>query len=427
MTLNAVSRRLSAPLFPVDPGRRMRLVATALLVLMAGLFVAARHFGHGQPVFGYLAAFAEAAMVGGLADWFAVTALFRRPLGLPIPHTAIIPANKDRIADSLASFLRANFLTPQVVARRLHKLDAASMLGGYLAATRSTGTVAPGRISDSVSSLLADILESLDPDKVGRPAKALLKNQIDRIDLAPLLGQVLAGMIADGRHMPLIEGVLRRAGLLLEANEPTLRAMIRDRTSTLMRWARLDDRLANALLDAVYALLADTVIDPEHPLRLRIDETLATLAHDLVHDPAMRARVARLKSDALDNPAFAAWLDALWERSRAGLIALLRAPPGSHGNFGVQGLSRALGEDAALRAMVNRFARRSLAGLATRHGDDIVRIVSDTVRRWDARTVTRRIESAVGRDLQFIRINGTIVGGLVGLALHALDRYALNW
>lgn len=432
MTLNAVSKRLSAPLFPADPGRRMRLVATALLVVMAGLFLASRHFGAGRPALGYLAAFAEAAMVGGLADWFAVTALFRHPLGLPIPHTAIIPANKDRIADSLATFLRANFLTPQVVARRLHGLDAAGLLGGYLAnpaaASRQAG--APGRIGDSLTSLIADILETLDPDKVGRPAKALLKSQIERIDFAPLLGQMLAGMIADGRHMPLIEGVLRRAGLLLEANEPVLRAMIRDRASTLMRWARLDDRLANALLDAIYALLAETVVDRDHPLRLRIDETLGTLAHDLMHDPAMGARVARIKADALANPAFAAWLDALWERSRSGLIALLRAPSGSMGEFesGINGvglaeLGRALGKDTALRAMVNRFARRSLAGLANRHGDDIVRIVSETVRRWDARTVTRRIESAVGRDLQFIRINGTLVGGLVGLALHALDHY----
>jgi len=388
---------------------------------MAGLFVLARHFSAHGAAWGYTAAFAEAAMVGGLADWFAVTALFRRPLGLPIPHTAIIPANKDRIADSMAAFLRANFLTPQVVARRLHRLDAAGVLGGYLANPAGV----PGRIGDSMTSLVADILETLDPDKVGRPAKALLKGQIERIDLAPLLGQVLAGMIADGRHMPVIEGLLRRAGTLLEANEPALRAMIHDRANTLMRWTRLDGRLANALLDALYALLAETLVDPGHPLRRKIDETLASLAHDLTHDPAMRARVGRLKAEALANPAFAAWLDALWERSRTGLIAMLRAPGGGMGELGsgLAGFGRALGEDVALRAMVNRFARRSLAGLASRHGDDIVRIVSETVRRWDARTVSLRIESAVGRDLQFIRINGTLVGGLVGLVLHGLERF----
>ncbi len=427
-------------LFPADPGRRMRMVAAALLIFMAALFVIARHYsGHhagrgtgwgsaSDAAWGYLAAFAEAAMVGGLADWFAVTALFRRPLGLPIPHTAIIPANKDRIADSMAAFLRANFLTHQVVARRLHRLDVAGVLAGYLADPGRAG----GRIGDSLSSLMADILATLDPEKVGRPAKALLSRQIERIDLAPLLGQILAGLIADGRHMPVIDSVLRRVGALLEDNEDALRAMIHDRAGTLMRWTRLDDRLANALLDALYALLAETLVDPAHPVRRKIDETLTRLAQDLVSDPAMGARVATLKAEALANPAFSAWLDALWERSRVRLIAVLRAPVAPGGantgglgelGAGMAAFGRALGEDPGLRAMVNRFARRSLAGLASRHGDDIVRTVSETVRRWDAGTVTRRIESAVGRDLQFIRINGTLVGGLVGLALHAVERW----
>jgi uncharacterized membrane-anchored protein YjiN (DUF445 family) len=402
----------------------MRLVATVLLLAMAVLFVAAHRLAGTHPAWGYCAAFAEAAMVGGLADWFAVTALFRRPLGLPIPHTAIIPENKDRIADSMAGFLRANFLTPQVVARRLQGLDAARALGTWLTRSRAPVPDIPGRIGDSLGSLLAEILATLDPDKIGRPAKALLRAQIDRIDLAPLIGQVLAGMIADGRHMPVIEALLRRAGALLEANEPALRALIHDRTSTLMRWVGLDERLANALLDAIYTLLAETMVDPAHPLRRRIDETLGQLAHDLVHDPALGRRVARMKTEALDNPAFAAWLDGLWERSRAGLIALLRAPgDAAEWTPGLSGFGHALTEDAVLRAMVNRFARRSLTGLASRHGADIVRIVSETIRRWDARTVTRRIESAVGRDLQFIRINGTLVGGLVGLTLHALEHF----
>ena len=413
------ARRHPVGLFPADPGRRMRLAATGLLVAMALLFVVARHLATRAPGWGYLVAFAEAAMVGGLADWFAVTALFRRPLGLPIPHTAIIPVNKDRIADSMAAFLRANFLTPQVVARRLQRLDVARVLGDYLARPAPEAA----RIGDSVTSLLAEVLTALDPDKVGRPAKALLRTQIERIDLAPLLGQVLTGMIADGRHRPLIDSVLRRAGALLEANEAALRTMIHDRASTLMRWTRLDDRLANALLDALYALLAETLVDPVHPLRQKIDEMLGSLAHDLIHDQAMGQRVARIKAEALANPAFAAWLDALWERSRTSLIAQLRGASGMGGlRKGLAGFGRALGEDPATRATINRFARRALTGLASRHGDGIVRIVSETVRRWDARTVTRRIESAVGRDLQFIRINGTLVGGLVGLALHGLER-----
>lgn len=416
----SAARRHRSLVIPADPGQRMRLVATGLLVAMAALFVLARHMAGRGAGWGYLVAFAEAAMVGGLADWFAVTALFRRPLGLPIPHTAIIPVNKDRIADSMAAFLRANFLTPQVVARRLHRLDVAGLLGDYLA----NPVPEAQRIGDSITSLIAEVLETLDPDKVGRPAKAMLRSQIERIDLAPLIGQVLTGMIADGRHRPVIDSILRRAGALLEANETVLRAMIHDRANTLMRWTRLDDRLANALLDALYALLAETLVDADHPLRRKIDDTLDALAHDLIHDPAMSQRVARMKADVLANPAFAVWLDGLWERTRISLIAQLRGGSGQTGGLrsGLAGFGRTLGEDPAMRAMVNRFARRSLTGLASRHGDGIVRIVSETVKRWDARTVTRRIESAVGRDLQFIRINGTLVGGMVGLALHALER-----
>jgi uncharacterized membrane-anchored protein YjiN (DUF445 family) len=400
----------------------MRQAATGLLVAMAVLFVLARQLPADWAGRGYAVAFAEAALVGGLADWFAVTALFRRPLYLPIPHTAIIPVNKDRIADSMAAFLRANFLTPQVVARRLYKLDVAGQLGDYLARPAPE----TGRIGGSLTGLLAELLETLDPDKIGGPAKAMLRGQIERIDAAPLIGQMLTGMIADGRHRPLIDAVLRRSGALLEANEDALRALIHERANTLMRWTRLDDRLANALLDAIYALLAETLIDPAHPLRRKIDETLEKLAHDLIHDPAMAARVAQLKADALANAAFAGWLDGMWERSRTSLIAHLRGQAPGDGSaapgHALAGFGRALGEDPALRLMVNRFARRSLTGLALRHGDGIVRVVSETVRRWDARTVTDRIENAVGRDLQFIRINGTLVGGLVGLALHAAER-----
>jgi uncharacterized membrane-anchored protein YjiN (DUF445 family) len=399
----------------------MRLVAGALLALMAALLVVARRMDGNGPAWGYAAAFAEAALVGGLADWFAVTALFRRPLGLPIPHTAIIPSNKDRIADSMAAFLRANFLTPTVIARRLHRFDPAQMLGRYL----TDSTRRSPRIGDSIAHLLADVLESLDPDKVGRPARAVMHAQVQRVDVAPLAGQALAAMIADGRHAPLIDALLRRTGALLEMHEPTLRVMISDRAGTLLRWTRLDDRLANALLDAVYALLAEMLVEPDHPLRTRLDQALADLAQDLRQDPAMAAKVARIKQDVLANPAFAQWLDGLWERGRLAMIANLRAPGdpssplgGALGEFG-----HALGSDPALRRAVNRFARRSLAGLASRHGDGIVRVVSETVRRWDARTVSARIERAVGRDLQYIRFNGTLVGGLVGLALHAAKAF----
>ncbi|WP_371328203.1 DUF445 domain-containing protein [Novosphingobium sp. NDB2Meth1] len=404
-----------------DPARRMRLFATALLLLMAALFLAARQLETQHAGWGFLRAFAEAAMVGGLADWFAVTALFRHPLGLPIPHTAIIPDNKDRIADSMAAFLKANFLTPPVVARRLRGLNAANAAGQYLANPR------PGesRLGAGAASLIADVLESLDQEKLGGMAKAALRSRIERLALAPLLGNLLRAMIAEGRHMPLIEALIRRSAEALEANEDLVRRIIHDKANTIVRWTGLDGRLANGILDGLYKLLAETVVIADHPLRLKIEESLESLAEALVNDPAMHARVEAMKRDVMANPAFAAWLDGLWERGRAQLLGAVRSGGSGGGSDRIGAslaeLGRALQHDARLQLLVNRFARRTLVGVATRHGGEIVRLVSETVRRWDARTVTDRIEGAVGRDLQFIRINGTLVGGLVGVAIHAVD------
>lgn len=398
----------------------MRVLATGLLVIMAALFLLARHLEPVDSHWGYLRAFAEAAMVGGLADWFAVTALFRRPLGLPIPHTAIIPENKDRIADTMAAFLQANFLTPQVVARRLQSLDAAATIGTFLANPRGS----EGRLREGATTLLADVLESLDRDKLGGMAKGALRAQIERLELAPLLGQMLGAMVGDGRHMPVIESAIRRAALAIEANEDLIRAMIHDRANTVLRWTGLDERLANSVLEGLYKIMAETVVVQDHPLRRKIEEGLSDLAHDLVHDPAMRERVERMKREMLDNPAFGAWLDALWERARTRMLAAVRNPEGVlAGQIGASAseLGRALQQDERLKLQVNRFARRTLVGVSSRYGGQIVRLVSETVRRWDARTVTDRIEGAVGRDLQFIRINGTLVGGLVGVAIHAVD------
>ncbi|MFM2370722.1 MAG: hypothetical protein RIS85_444, partial [Pseudomonadota bacterium] len=197
-----------------------------------------------------------------------------------------------------------------------------------------------------------------------------------------------------------------------------------ERANTILRWTGLDEKLANAILDGLYKLLAETLVVPDHPLRRKIEDGLATLAHDLVHDAAMQARVEQMKQEVLANPAFARWLDALWERGRTRLLQMVRNPSGAlAGQFGASlaELGQALQQDVRLQRLVNRFARRTMVGVSTRYGAQIVRLVSETVKRWDARTVTDRIEGAVGRDLQFIRINGTLVGGLVGVLLHALD------
>ena len=408
-----------------DPARAMRLTATLMLVLMGAIFIASKQVLDLHPAWGFMNAFAEAAMVGGLADWFAVTALFRHPLGLPIPHTAIIPNNKNRIADTMADFLRTNFLTPAVVARRMQGMNVAGAAGDFLIDPEPVAQYGTrSRITGGAAELLAEVLESLDPNRLGTQVRSGLATQFAKIDVAPLVGRMLENAIADARHLPLMDGVIRWAGLTLEDNEDTVRTIISQRANAVLRWTGLDERIAGSVLDGLYRLLAEVLVDPDHPLREKIQEGMEKLAQDLQHDPATRERVEDMKRDLLQNPAIAEWWMGVWERIRMSLIRRARDPDSALGGDmrkGLKELGDALHQDARLQMQVNRFARRTAVGVATRYGQQIVQLVSETVKRWDATTVTDRVEGAVGRDLQFIRINGTLVGGLVGLTIHTLD------
>ncbi|KPP95446.1 Uncharacterized membrane-anchored protein YjiN, DUF445 family [Erythrobacter sp. HL-111] len=409
------------PLTP-DRARRMRWTATGMLAAMAVIFFTTHGLVGDHPAWGYVNAFAEAAMVGGLADWFAVTALFRHPLGLPIPHTAIIPQNKDRIADTMASFLRENFLTPAVVARRMAGMNVARAIGDFLVASPERGGEdARSRITAGAAELVAELLESLDPDRLGNQVRRGLAGQLAKIEVSPLAGRMIESMMAGRRHQPVIDGLIRWAGLTLEDNEDTIRAIIHERVSAVLRWAGLDKTISANVLDGLYKLLAEVLVDPDHPLRHKVEEGLTKLAQDLQHDPETRGRVEELKRELLANPAVAVWWMGVWERLRRSLIRRARDAESGMGEemrSALAELGAALKQDERLQLQINRFARRTAVGVATRYGDQIVTLVSDTVKRWDATTITGRVEGAVGRDLQFIRINGTLVGGLVGMTLH---------
>ncbi|MBM7404745.1 MULTISPECIES: DUF445 domain-containing protein [Sphingomonas] len=399
---------------------RMRRVATAMLVVMALLFLASRALEARHPAWGFVQAFAEAAMVGGLADWFAVTALFRHPLGLPVPHTAIIPRNKDRIGDTLAIFLRDNFLTAHVVARRMRRLDVAAVVGRWLA----NPVGGQGRLRHGASRLAASLIQSFDQQRLGGMVKGAIANRLRSTEVAPLLGQAIQAAIAEDRHVPLIDGMIRFVARAVEANEQVIRAMVHDRAGSILRWTGLDETLANKILDGLRKLADDIAADSQHPLRAKAEEGLAKLAADLQSDPALQARVEQFKEDMIGNPALQRWLDGMWERSRAALLRLVRDPDRAMaGGMGdaLRQLGETLQRDPRLARTINRFVRRAAVGMVADYGDAIVRLVSDTVRGWDARTITGRLENAVGRDLQYIRINGTLVGGLVGLCIHSID------
>ncbi len=416
MTNGALSR-----FNPAQPGAQgMKAVATGLLVVMAAVFAAARALQPAYPWLGYVKAFAEAAMVGGLADWFAVTALFRHPLGLPIPHTAIIPRNKDRIGQALANFLRENFLIPAVVARRMQRLDIAAAAGRFLQTPAGEGT----RIRAGASRLIADVFESLDDERLGGIVKGAISTRLRNMEVSPLLGHALASAINEDRHVPMLEAAIRWMARALDANEQLIREMVRKKANWVLKLAGLDEKLADAIIDGLRKLTVEMSTDPAHPVRVKIEEALAQLANDLQRRPETRERVESIKEQLLDNKSVSLWLDALWQKGREAIIRAARNPDAVlAGKLGevLKSMGGTLEKDARIRSAINQFARRAVVGMAASYGGSIVKLVSETVRGWDARTVTARLEAAVGRDLQYIRINGTLVGGLVGLVLYTID------
>ena len=416
MTNGALSR-----FNPAQPGAQgMKVVATGLLVVMAGVFAAARAFEPAYSWLGYVKAFAEAAMVGGLADWFAVTALFRHPLGLPIPHTAIIPRNKDRIGEALATFLKENFLIPAVVARRMQRLDVAGVTGRFLQTSAGEGT----RIRAGASRLIADVFESLDDERLGGIVKGAISTRLRNMEVSPLLGHALASAINEDRHVPMLEAAIRWTARALDANEQLIRDMVRKKANWVLKLAGLDAKLADAIIDGLRKLTVEMSTDPAHPVRIKIEEALTQLANDLQGKPETRERVEAIKEQLLDNRSVGLWLDTLWQKGREAIIRAARNPDAvMAGKLGevLKSMGGTLEKDRRIRSAVNQFARRAVVGMAASYGGSIVKLVSETVRGWDAQTVTNRLEAAVGRDLQYIRINGTIVGGMVGLVLHVVD------
>jgi len=406
---------------PPDRARRMRRAATGLLVAMAGLFALARSQLGTHPAWDWVLSFSEAAMVGGLADWFAVTALFRHPLGLPIPHTAIIPRNKDRIGEALASFIRDNFLIPSVVARRMQRLDVASAVGRFLQTPAGEGT----RIRAGASRLIADVFESLDDERLGGIVKSAISTRLRNAEVSPLLGHALASAINDDRHVPMLEAAIRWTARALDANEQLIRDMVRKKANWALKLAGLDTKLADSIINGLRKLTVEMSTDPTHPVRVKVEEALVQLANDLQTRPETRERVEAIKEQLLDNQSVSLWLDALWQRGREAIIKAARNPDAvMAGKLGevLKSMGGTLEKDRRIRAAINQFARRAVVGMAASYGGSIVKLVSETIRGWDARTVTNRLEAAVGRDLQYIRINGTLVGGLVGLILYAIDK-----
>jgi uncharacterized membrane-anchored protein YjiN (DUF445 family) len=242
--------------------------------------------------------------------------------------------------------------------------------------------------------------------------------------VSPLLGHALASAINEDRHVPMLEAAIRWTARALDANEPLIREMVHKKANWVLKLAGLDAKLADAIVDGLRKLTLEMSTDPAHPVRMKIEEALAQLANDLQTRPETRERVEAIKEQLLDNRSVSLWIDAVWQKGREAIIRAARNPDAVlAGKLGevLKSMGSTLESDARIRAAINQFTRRAVVGLSASYGSSMVRLVSDTVRTWDARTVTERLEAAVGRDLQYIRINGTLVGGLVGVVIHLLD------
>jgi uncharacterized membrane-anchored protein YjiN (DUF445 family) len=401
-------------------GLNIRVVATGMLVVMAVVFVSAKYYQDVHPAIGFVRAFAEAAMVGGLADWFAVTALFRHPMGLPIPHTAIVPRNKNRIGDTLARFLLNNFLLPRLIARKMLTVDVAGAVGKFLAHPAEGG----GRLRLGASRIIADGLGALDQQRLGGMVKSAIADRLRELDVAPLLGQALQAALAEGRHQPLLDAMVKWGSKTLDLNAHLIHQMVHDNSNAIVRFTGLDESISNRIVAGLGKLLSEMAVEPDHPLRIRVEEGLAKMALDLQHDPEVKEKVARVRDELLENKAVKRWLDGLWEQGRGALLKAARDPEtmlaGRIGELVTQ-FGTMLGDDVHIKRTLNRYARRAVVGVVDSYGETALKLVSDTIRGWDAKTITDRLENAVGDDLQYIRINGTLVGGLVGVAIHTVD------
>jgi len=396
--------------------RRMRTFATGLLAVMAGVYVAATWYLPPSGWTGAVRAFAEAALVGGLADWFAVTALFRRPLGLPIPHTAIVPARKNEIGRALARFIRDNFLVREAVERRLARTNLAARLGAWL----EDGTNAT-RLGAELSGAIERALPTGDGGELRAALGARLRAAFDAVPGNRAIAVLLEVLATGERADLLIDHLVDFGRSELAKNRVMLRVRIHEQSPWWLP-KFVDQEIFDKLVTGLEELLDAIASDREHPARHEIKERLRTLHVALAADAALAAKTRELQQDLVAHPAVRSYVLAIWQRFAAELKTAL-ADDTSALRRGLEaelkGFGARLVSDDALAADLNDWLRRMLFYIVDHYRDPLSEIVSETIEGWDAKVTARRIELNIGTDLQYIRVNGTLVGGLVGLLLYA--------
>ena len=418
-------KRPSAPSPPRDADtrraelRRMRVIATSLLVLMIVVFVATTLTTADWPWLPYLRAFAEAGMVGACADWFAIVALFRHPLGIPIPHTAIIPRNRERIGPALGRFITNNFLDVRVAHERLVQVDILGRLAQWL-----NDPVIRGQIVDNVSRVLPKILRALPGPAATELLGKIARYGIESIPAAPAASKILAVLWAGGAAEQALDRAIVLAELSLARNKDVIGQKVAEHS---YRWvpAWVDRIIAERVMNGMLNTLQE-FRDSAHPWRVELQRAVEKLIDDLAHDPQMWAAGEAIKADLLANPLFGEQGRQLWTEIETGLRSEIPARSkmiADACDVGLRGLGTWLEEDPLRRAKLNRRIRLVVLRLLLPRRAEIGAYVTQVVNNWDTATLVDRLELQVGKDLQYIRINGTLVGGLVGLLIFIISSW----
>ncbi len=400
----------------------MKTAATGLLVAVAIIFVITRVIEQNHHWVGYIRATAEAAMVGALADWFAVTALFKHPLNLPIPHTAIIQKRKDQIGESLGEFVKDNFLTSEVVSDRLEDAELALRLGEWLED--------PGHaknVGEQSAAIVRGLTEVLQDDMVQGGIDQVVTKRVQAIPVAPLAGRVVDVAIEGQHHQVLIDSTL--VGLAKFLNEN--RGPFRKRLNQESPWwvpEQVDDRIFEKIYDALNRFVDDVGVDRTHELRVQLDARTRELAERLKSSPELLVKGEELKAELLAHPEVRAWVASLWDRIKVALIEATEDPNSDlrrQLDNALADAGRSLRTDPAMRAKVDKWIVDGTSYIAEQFRGEVAGLIATTVQSWDTQETADRLELQVGRDLQFIRINGTIVGGLAGLLIYTLSEFLL--
>jgi uncharacterized membrane-anchored protein YjiN (DUF445 family) len=398
---------------------RMKRQATGLLVLMGAIFILARILEPQHPWLGYVRATAEASMVGGIADWFAITALFRHPLNIPIPHTAIIPSRKDRIGRSLGNFVQNNFLSPEVLTAKLRAAQISRRAAEWLSQPENARKAA-----QHVASVLRGAGNVVRDEDVHALLDRSVIEPLRQVPIAPVLAKGLALLTVDDKHQQLLDRVIQGLIRLVAENE----ALIRDRIREESPWwvpRVVDDRIHQKVLGGIERTLFEVGADPDHPLRHQFDELLADWMVQLQESPEVITRAEAIKQQLLDPETSGRLAASLWEELKRVLGRQGTGDDGAPGAVarGLSTLASAALDDEVLLEKIDGWVIGAVLRVVEQHRGEVGQLIAQTVSSWDPEETSRRIELLVGRDLQFIRINGTLVGGMVGLLIYTVTRF----